>query len=199
MRHRGTPPSLDAATIAAILRRLTPEERASIREQQRELDLSVLAHFELMLGSGWGALGDGLVDHVWRQAAEHWRAILAEREADELEAELGRLQAVEVPIEPIDEVPAEAAAETLEKPADETPTESTTSVVMKLHPAETDYRADVTRMRKLRGTGKAPSYYAAAKRQPGGENKNTRDRLVAKYRKWEAAGFPPFDPPLVED
>jgi hypothetical protein len=60
-----------------------------------------------------------------------------------------------------------------------------------LHPAEKDYRADVVRMRQLRETRQAPSDWAAAK-QFGGESKATIDRLVKKYRKWKAAGFPPF-------
>ncbi len=52
-------------------------------------------------------------------------------------------------------------------------------------------------MRELLETGKFDRAWTAAK-TIAGEDKNYRDRLERKYQKWKKAGFPPFDPPLVE-
>jgi hypothetical protein len=163
MRHRGTPAPLDVPTLAAILRRLPAAGRVLLKEQPQ---------LKLMLESSWGGLLDGTVGEALRHARQLRGAILMERDADELEAELARLDAIEA---------MKATA------VPETPLER-----RRPGPRERDDSAHLIAMRALIEAGTEASPWAAARAVVGAENESAIKRLVTKYRRWEAAGFPAF-------
>ena len=107
---------------------------------------------------------------AWRRAAELWRALPVERDTDELEAELDRLDSVEGPVAfPLIELPR------LRK---------------RSGPLGHDDRKRLMRMRELLQAKTVPSPWAAAKWIVGPDDQETIKRLTRKYADWEADGFP---------
>jgi len=162
----------DVQFFAAIWRQLSTEDRTLIREQQRELDLSVVALFEMMIGpGGWGTFlaGDRPIDHAWRHAAQHRDAIPKEREDDAFEAEVDRIEAVEAPVTPAVELP-----------------------VLRPHrgPSGHEDRPNLLRMYGLLHPRTVASEWAAAKRVLGTDNSSRIEGLKKKYLEWREDGFP---------
>ncbi len=167
------PPPITAAIIAKILLRLTPEQRVAV-EARRHRRYSPLPPVEfwdhwLRVMGRWDCQEPGSPDYIlFRAVWQHLKDIIEEEQIGTIEAELRARQSVAEP--------AEASA-----PA-----------VWPLHLAEIDDRAPLARMRELRENDKTLSYHAAARQQPGGKDKSVRDRLIRKYKRWQAEGFPPF-------
>jgi hypothetical protein len=88
---------LSTATVAAILRRLTPDECALIERLRAATGKPVLEFWERKLGSGWGVCaGRGSPERlVWVVAINLWEALEHEQEADALAAETARAEAAE--------------------------------------------------------------------------------------------------------
>jgi hypothetical protein len=173
-------PPLNAATIAAILRRLTPDERALLDRLRAASNKSVIEYWQWKLGSGWGFWVERASPEwpVWVAAARHWDDLGREQDADEVSAETDRLEAAEsmARIDAAMNVPDPAPA----------PTPKHSALDVKLVGQELDDRAVVDNILQLMDGGMSRaeaidrSYPGAQRSGKEVPDKQVKDRLRGK-------------------